>query len=317
MTMRYSGGTNYIAIYTMDGSSPLAAMNRKDIGKNQMDLVVNGVPIIRAFIERLRASDTAMLEYEYSRPGREGVFPKVSVATRFAPWASSSSHRRLYRRHRRGVPLAGLHGAGSAGRYRRGLGARLPADRAQHHPAARAPAPADADPRGGRHHEPGLRYGAGRRESAGWPRPWRCSVRPWSPGRDDGAARAGRRGQDRAGPGPRRPDPSVRGQCRDPDAGPDLGRHGDAGQRRHDGAECGADEHPLGAGGRGRAGDLRQRPDRGCGDRRDVHDDPGDLSPDGPLVGHDRAGRAGGAAHRRDRARSSPKARRRSAPSPA
>ncbi|WP_244424248.1 methyl-accepting chemotaxis protein [Methylobacterium sp. GXF4] len=85
MTMRYSGGTNYIAIYTMDGVA-LAAMNRKDIGKNQMDLVVNGVPIIRAFIERLRASDSAMLEYEYLRPGREGVFPKVSVATRFAPW---------------------------------------------------------------------------------------------------------------------------------------------------------------------------------------------------------------------------------------
>ncbi|WP_244537126.1 cache domain-containing protein, partial [Methylobacterium pseudosasicola] len=85
MAMRYSGGTNYIAIYTMDGVA-VAAPNRKDVGKNQLDLTINGVPIIRAFIDRLRSSTTAMLEYEYLRPGREGVFPKVSVASRFAPW---------------------------------------------------------------------------------------------------------------------------------------------------------------------------------------------------------------------------------------
>ncbi|TXN56701.1 HAMP domain-containing protein [Methylobacterium sp. WL18] len=85
MAMRYSGGTNYISIYTMDGVA-VAVPNRKDVGKNQLDLTVNGIPIIRAFIARLRSSDPAMLEYEYLRPGREGVFPKVSVATRFAPW---------------------------------------------------------------------------------------------------------------------------------------------------------------------------------------------------------------------------------------
>ena len=85
MAMRYSGGTNYIAIYTMDGVA-VAVPNRQDIGKNQLDLTVNGIPIIRAFLDGLKSSDTALLEYAYLRPGREGVYPKVSFATRFAPW---------------------------------------------------------------------------------------------------------------------------------------------------------------------------------------------------------------------------------------
>jgi methyl-accepting chemotaxis protein len=166
MTMRYSGGTNYIAIYTMDGVA-LAAMNRKDIGKNQMDLVVNGVPIIRAFIERLRASDTAMLEYEYLRPGREGVFPKVSVATRFAPWdifivtgAYIDDIAAAFRSLAFTVLalLVGIVGVSV-------LGSLLIGRSITRRATSRARCP--------------IRSGATR--SAGWPKPWRCSVRPWSP----------------------------------------------------------------------------------------------------------------------------------------
>src|SRR6478735_688963 len=64
MAMRFDGGTNYVAIYAMDGTA-LAVPDRRLVGSNQLDTRVNGVRAAGTLIGRLKTSDTATLSYLY------------------------------------------------------------------------------------------------------------------------------------------------------------------------------------------------------------------------------------------------------------
>ncbi|WP_457107213.1 methyl-accepting chemotaxis protein [Methylobacterium sp. P5_C11] len=85
MAMRFDNGTNYVAIYEMDGTV-LAVPDRRLVGSNQLETQVDGVRVAGTLIDRLKTSDTAMMTYLYPRPGREGLYPKTTLAVRFTPW---------------------------------------------------------------------------------------------------------------------------------------------------------------------------------------------------------------------------------------
>jgi methyl-accepting chemotaxis protein len=85
MAMRFDTGTNYVAIYAMDGTV-LAVPDRRLVGTNQLNTQVNGVRVAATIIDRLKTSDTALTSYMYPRPGRDGLYPKTTFAVRFAPW---------------------------------------------------------------------------------------------------------------------------------------------------------------------------------------------------------------------------------------
>ncbi|XYD08603.1 methyl-accepting chemotaxis protein [Methylobacterium sp. NMS12] len=85
MAMRFDRGTNYVAIYAMDGTV-LAVPDSRLVGSNQLETRVNGVRVAGTLIERLNTSDTATLSYLYPRPGHEGLSPKTTLAVKFKPW---------------------------------------------------------------------------------------------------------------------------------------------------------------------------------------------------------------------------------------
>ncbi|MCJ2087322.1 methyl-accepting chemotaxis protein [Methylobacterium sp. E-005] len=85
IAMRFDGGTNYVAIYGMDGTV-LAVPNRKIVGTNQLNTRVNGVRVAGTIIDALKTSDTTLTGYMYPRPGREGLYPKTTRAVLFKPW---------------------------------------------------------------------------------------------------------------------------------------------------------------------------------------------------------------------------------------
>ncbi|WP_246695182.1 methyl-accepting chemotaxis protein [Methylobacterium sp. P1-11] len=85
MAMRFDEGTNYVAIYAMDGTV-LAVPDRRLVGSNQMETRVNGVRVAGTLIDLLKTSDTAITTYQYPRPGLEGLYTKTTRAVRFAPW---------------------------------------------------------------------------------------------------------------------------------------------------------------------------------------------------------------------------------------
>ena len=64
MAMRYDDGTNYVAIYAMDGTV-LAVPDRRMVGTNQLETRVNGVRVAGGLIDMLKASDTATMIYRY------------------------------------------------------------------------------------------------------------------------------------------------------------------------------------------------------------------------------------------------------------
>jgi methyl-accepting chemotaxis protein len=83
--MRYNRGTNYVAIYSMAGIA-LAVPDRTMIGTDQRQTAVNGVKVAGSLIEALQKSDEVVMTYDYPRPGRDGLFPKTTLAVRFKPW---------------------------------------------------------------------------------------------------------------------------------------------------------------------------------------------------------------------------------------
>ncbi|WP_280142330.1 methyl-accepting chemotaxis protein [Methylobacterium pseudosasicola] len=85
MAMRYDGGSNYISIYTMDGVA-VAVPDRSIVGKNRIDFEVNGLKTTRLVVDGVKASDTLVARYDFPRPGRDGVFPKIAFSARFKPW---------------------------------------------------------------------------------------------------------------------------------------------------------------------------------------------------------------------------------------
>ncbi|MGT2487841.1 cache domain-containing protein [Methylobacterium oryzae CBMB20] len=68
MAMRFDTGTNYVAIYAMDGTA-LAVPDRRLVGSNQLETRVNGVRVAGTLIDLLKKSDTATMSYLYPGPG--------------------------------------------------------------------------------------------------------------------------------------------------------------------------------------------------------------------------------------------------------
>jgi methyl-accepting chemotaxis protein len=85
MAMRFDDGTNYVAIYAMDGTV-VAVPDRRLVGSNQLDTRVNGVRVAGTLIDLLKTTDSAMMTYQYARPGHEGLYAKTTFAVRFEPW---------------------------------------------------------------------------------------------------------------------------------------------------------------------------------------------------------------------------------------
>ena len=202
---------------------------RKMVGQNRMDVATGGVKIIRSITDLLKNADTATFAYNYTRPGREGLFPKVTVAVRYKPWNL--------------LILAGAYTDDiDAGLLVRGAGglrsdpgpiwARRPVlrpDRAQASPdrsagsaCGCARSPTAISPAGGRARPP-RRSRAHGRDGRGVPAS--------APGqaRDGCGCRARGRRQGPARPADRCVDPAVRDQRRATDAGRLGGGHRDGG----------------------------------------------------------------------------------------
>jgi methyl-accepting chemotaxis protein len=77
--MRFSGGENYVALYTLDGVA-LAHPDRKIIGQNRMDSETAGIKIIRSYLEGIKADGYKVLSYRYPRPGKTELFGKLGYA---------------------------------------------------------------------------------------------------------------------------------------------------------------------------------------------------------------------------------------------
>ena len=85
MAMRYNGGSDYIAIYTLEGVG-VAGPDRRIIGKSLMDYTTSTVKILRSIMDIMKHSDTAIYAYNFTRPGREGEYPKIVFGTQYKPW---------------------------------------------------------------------------------------------------------------------------------------------------------------------------------------------------------------------------------------
>ena len=85
MAMRFDDGTNYVAIYAMDGTA-VAVPYRRLVGSNQLETRVNGVRVAGTLMDLQKTSDTAMMTYQYARPGHEGLYAKTTFAVRYQPW---------------------------------------------------------------------------------------------------------------------------------------------------------------------------------------------------------------------------------------
>ena len=83
--MKYNGDQGYIFAYTMDGVT-VASPDPRQIGTNRLDIPVAGRPVIREIRDAVQATGDAVIRYDYPRPGDPKPTPKISVATRFAPW---------------------------------------------------------------------------------------------------------------------------------------------------------------------------------------------------------------------------------------
>jgi methyl-accepting chemotaxis protein len=82
---RYDHGTGYIFVYTMDGVA-LALNTPADIGKNLIDRTIGGVQVIRKLRDAAQSQGTALVAYDWARPGETTVSHKLSYAVSYPPW---------------------------------------------------------------------------------------------------------------------------------------------------------------------------------------------------------------------------------------
>lgn len=84
-SMVYDGGQGYIFAYRMDGTA-VALPDPKQIGTNRLDTLVNGRKVIREIRDAVQAGGTAVVSYDFPRPGQPGAAPKISYAAAFPAW---------------------------------------------------------------------------------------------------------------------------------------------------------------------------------------------------------------------------------------
>ena len=84
-SMRYNDGQGYVFAYRMDGTA-VAVPNPDQMGKNQIDLVVNGRAVIREIRDAVKAEGSAVIRYDFPHPGTTAAAAKVSYAVAFPEW---------------------------------------------------------------------------------------------------------------------------------------------------------------------------------------------------------------------------------------
>jgi methyl-accepting chemotaxis protein len=77
--IRFSGGENYIALYTMDGVL-LSHPDPKLIGQNRIDAVTAGIKITREYRDGIQKQGFSVLSYMYPRPGGTELIGKLGYA---------------------------------------------------------------------------------------------------------------------------------------------------------------------------------------------------------------------------------------------
>ncbi len=81
----YDHGQGYVFAYTMDGAA-VALPDIAQVGTNRLDALVNGRQVIRNIRDAVRASGSAVIEYDFTRPGTTAAVPKISYAAAFPAW---------------------------------------------------------------------------------------------------------------------------------------------------------------------------------------------------------------------------------------
>ncbi len=81
----YDHGQGYVFAYTMDGVA-VALPDLAQVGTNRLDTLVNGRPVVRDIRDAVRATGSAVIEYDFTRPGTTVAVPKISYAAAFPAW---------------------------------------------------------------------------------------------------------------------------------------------------------------------------------------------------------------------------------------
>ena len=83
----YDNHKNYVFSYDMQGINVALPADPSFVGQNKINVVdVNGVPIVRGYIELARNPDGGTLTYYWMRPGETAAVPKLAYVRPFAPW---------------------------------------------------------------------------------------------------------------------------------------------------------------------------------------------------------------------------------------
>jgi methyl-accepting chemotaxis protein len=81
----YDHGQGYIFAYTMDGVA-IALPDPAQIGTNRLDILVNGRPVIHEIRDAVRPTGSAVIKYDFTRPGTTVAIPKLSYAAMVPGW---------------------------------------------------------------------------------------------------------------------------------------------------------------------------------------------------------------------------------------
>ena len=83
---RYDHGQGYVFVYGMDGLA-IYTPDAKQIGTNRLDVLTNGVAIVRKMRDGVTANAGPYLHrYDYMKPGQTEVTPKVAYVVPYQPW---------------------------------------------------------------------------------------------------------------------------------------------------------------------------------------------------------------------------------------
>ncbi len=78
---------NYVFVLGLDTKVILHPIQPKLNGQNGKQVIdVNGVPILDEMVKAARHPEGGFLNYEWNKPGHDGVFPKLAYAETFKPW---------------------------------------------------------------------------------------------------------------------------------------------------------------------------------------------------------------------------------------
>ncbi|VVC83250.1 methyl-accepting chemotaxis protein [Sideroxydans sp. CL21] len=84
---RYHNGSDYLFIYDMNGFNVMLAAKPELEGQSRIDAKdPTGKYYIKEWVELLKKSDSAYMDYMFPKPGSNDPIPKVAYAKVFQPW---------------------------------------------------------------------------------------------------------------------------------------------------------------------------------------------------------------------------------------